>query len=375
MHDLQAAERPTFVQEIMDVREAFEQGGARIFRGRLSVSPSAAYGKLKQELGDAPSPVLRADAKGSATIILAEKSAAQVSQNPQVLPWVHWFLFGLTVLTTTWAGAADQGVDLFREPRRFAVGLPYSLGLLTILGIHELGHYFAARRHRVQVTPPYFLPVPVSVGTFGALIQMRSPAKDRKALFDVAVAGPLAGLAIAIPALLIGLHSSLIAVGNIPAPLENLIGTSVGSSLLLALAAKLSLGLALQYGHVLRLGPLAFAGWIGLLVTGLNLLPIGQLDGGHIARAMFGSKGAAAVSSISMLALFLLALFVWPGLMIWAIIVFFLARTGSSPLNDLSPLSAGRRALGYLAFAILALILVPLPHSLWHLAGIHCPYA
>ena len=194
MHDIRPDERPAFVQAVMDVREAFEQAGARIFRGRLLVSPSAAYEKLKQESGEGITPALRKDGRGGATIILAEKFATQVSQNAHIRPWVHWFLLGLTFLTTTWAGAAAQGIDLFREPRRFTVGLPYSLGLLTILGIHELGHYFAARRRGVQVTPPYCIPVPLSLGTFGAFIQMRSPAEDRKALFDVAVAGPLAGV-------------------------------------------------------------------------------------------------------------------------------------------------------------------------------------
>ena len=278
------------------------------------------------------------------------------------------------MLTTTWAGAAHQGVNLLREPERFAVGLPYSLGLLAILGVHELGHYFMARRHGINVTPPFFIPLPFALGTFGAFIQMRSPSESRRALFDVAVAGPLAGLVIAIPALLIGLRSSAILPPEVIQAPGFAGGTSAGSSILFALLAKLSLGDALEFGHVLRLSPLAFAGWLGIFITGLNLLPIGALDGGHAARSMFGSRVGGTISTIAVWSLFLLALFVWPALLMWALIAFFLAGAGTPPLNDLTPITSGRRWLGYATFLILALILVPLPHTLWPAPGIYCPY-
>jgi membrane-associated protease RseP (regulator of RpoE activity) len=240
--------------------------------------------------------------------------------------------------------------------------------------VHELGHYYVARRNGIRVTPPYFIPVPFALGTFGAFIQMRSPTENRRALFDVAIAGPLAGLAVAIPAFLIGLRSSTVVPGN-PSPESMLMGgTSVGSSILFALLSKLSLGGALEYGHVLRLSPLAFAGWLGLFVTALNLLPIGQLDGGHIAHALFGRRVGGMIGTVAMWSLLLLAIFVWPGLTFWAIIVFFVAGTTVPPLNDLTPLPPGRRWLGYAIFIILGLILAPLPHSLWSSAGIHCPY-
>ena len=314
------------------------------------------------------------DEKAGAAIVLVPDAEEKMFRERPIRPWVHWLLFALTLLTTTWAGAAHQGVDLLREPARFAVGLPYALGLMAILGVHELGHYFTARKHGMRVTPPYFIPVPFSLGTFGAFIQMRSPAENRKALFDVAVAGPLAGLVVAIPALLIGLHSSVVLTATSGAPAEHMIGVSAGSSLLFALLSKLMLGKVLGVGHVLRLSPLAFAGWLGLLVTALNLLPIGQLDGGHMARAMFGARMGHTISSVSLWLLFLLAIFVWPGLLMWAIIVFFIAGTGTSPLEDVTSLTPWRRRLGYLTFAILVAILLPLPHALWQPAGIHCPY-
>ncbi|MEZ5398796.1 MAG: site-2 protease family protein [Bryobacteraceae bacterium] len=374
-HPLAAEQQPAVVREVMEVNIAVEEAGARIFRGRLREPAASVYEKLKMSLPAETSIHLREDEDTGASIALVPGPAEEEIQNRPIRAWTHWLLFGLTLVTTTWAGAAHQGVNLLHEPGRFATGLPYSLGLLAILGVHELGHYFAARRHGMHVTPPYFIPVPFALGTFGAFIQMRSPAENRRMLFDVAVAGPLAGLAVAIPALLVGLQSSQVFVGKsamFPGALGG--GTSVGSSFLFALLSKLALGEALDYGHVLRLSPLGFAGWLGLLITALNLLPIGQLDGGHMASAMFGGRTGATISSVAMWSLFLLAIFVWPGLMMWAIIVFFLAGRGASPLNDLTTLSPGRCRVGYATFVILALILLPFPHGLWTSAGIHCPY-
>lgn len=371
---LRDEEPPELIRDLMEVEAASEQADVKVFRGQLRESAASAYEKLKRAFSGQTVPLVQEDEQHGAAIMLMPKPIEQATLERPVRPWVNWLLFGLTVLTTTWAGAAHQGVNLLREPERFGVGLPYSLGLLAILGVHELGHYFTARRHGMRVTPPYFIPVPFALGTFGAFIQLRSPSENRRALFDVAVAGPLAGLVIAIPALLVGLQSSAVIPGNVAASPTAVGGTSVGSSLLFALLSKLSLGEALEYGHVLRLSPLAFAGWLGLFVTALNLLPIGQLDGGHIANAMFGRRIGNTVSTVAMWSLLLLAIFVWPGLLMWAIIVFFIAGASIPPLNDLTPLTPGRRCLGYATFVILGLIVAPLPHSLWPGVGIHCPY-
>ena len=371
---LPPVEQPPAVAEVMDVRVATEEGGVLAFRGPLREPADLAFEKIKRDAGDRAVPFMREDEQLGATVVLMPKAVEEQVVERRVFPWVNWLLFLLTLVTTTWAGAAHEGVNLLREPQRFAVGLPYSLGLLAILGVHELGHYFAAKRHGINVTPPYFIPVPFALGTFGAFIQMKSPTENRRALFDVAVAGPLAGLVVAIPALLIGLRYSAIIPGDPSIQPHMMGGTSVGSSVLFALLAKLSLGEALQYGHILRLHPLAFAGWLGLFVTALNLLPIGQLDGGHMARAMFGGRAGRTISTVAMWTLFLLALFVWPGLFMWALIVFFLAGRGTPPLNDVTPISPGRRWLGYATFLVLALIVAPLPHAFWNEAGIHCPY-
>jgi membrane-associated protease RseP (regulator of RpoE activity) len=370
---LNEAEQPEIIRQVMDVRIAIKENGVQLFRGPLRESASASFEKLNQALPKGFVPLVQEDEQLGARIVLIPKPE-DVSRK-LARPWLHWLLFGLTVITTTWAGAAHQGIDLVQEPGRFIVGLPFSIGLLLILGVHEFGHFFMARRHAMDVTPPYFIPVPFGLGTFGAFIQMRSPPVNRRALFDVAVAGPLAGFVIAVPALLLGLRFSSVTTGSDGMLSHGFLhGATVGSSILFTLLAKLSLGNAAQYGALVQLSPLAFAGWLGLFITALNLLPVGQLDGGHITRAMFGSRVGQTISSIAMWSLFLLALFVWPGLLMWALIVFLIAGRGAPPLNDVTPLDAGRMVLGYIAMLILILILAPMPHSLWDAANDVCPY-
>lgn len=347
----------------MDIESAVEQAGVTVFRGRLLESSAAVYQKLKSAFSPRTVPLVQPGGADATLIVLLPGEVQRKESERTVRPWLHWLLFTLALATTTWAGAALQNIDLFRHPERFTAGLPYSLALMAILGIHELGHYFTARRNGMQVTPPYFIPVPFALGTFGAFIRMRSPVENRRHLFDVAVAGPLAGLAVAIPSLLAGLKSSAITFDVAPG------GTPVTSSVLFALLSKISLGQTLEAGQSVLLSPLAFAGWLGLLITALNLLPIGQLDGGHIARAMFGQRSGKVISSLSIWGLFLLAVFVWPALLMFALIVFFIAGRTSPPLNDVTPLTSGRRRLGYAAFVILALILIPLPYSLWSVLG------
>ncbi len=350
-------------------------GLATIREGRLLGAPDDVMTRLRERFrGSGWTPLLTPAEDGAPSLALLPISLERGEQAPQ-RPWLHALLFVATFVTTTWAGALHQGVNLLQEPERFAAGLPYALGLMLILGAHEMGHFFAARHHGMSVSLPYFIPVPFGLGTFGAFISLRSPAPSRRALFDMAVAGPLDGLVFAVPALLIGLPlSQVVPEGSVPAMSMHGGGVNIGSSLLLATLAKVGLGEQLV-GHTLQLHPLAFAGWLGLIVTALNLLPIGQLDGGHIADAMFGQRASAMISTAAMFALFGLGLFVWSGLLFWAFIVFFIAgRKGLPPLNDLTPLAPPRLALGWVAMAILAAILIPVPHGLFESLGIRCPY-
>jgi membrane-associated protease RseP (regulator of RpoE activity) len=342
--------------------------------GRLKGGAEEMFRRIREAFSGEPVvPVLVEGERGEVSIVFLPQDAVPAATGRPKW-WLHWTLFLATVATTTWAGALDAGVNLLQQPDRFAVGLPYSLGLLLILGSHELGHYFTAKAHGIQVTPPYFIPVPFALGTFGAFIKIQSLSPDRRALFDVAVAGPLVGLVFAVPALMIGLHQSPVLLPGMMAPTGET-GVRVGSSVLLACLARLSLGGAVSAGDRLLLSPLAFAGWLGLIVTALNLLPIGQLDGGHMSHAMFGSRKAHTLSVVALVLLFLLALFVWPGLMLWAFIVYFIAGTRDAPAaNDVTPMGLPRKALGYFTFLLLLLIIVPVPHALHEAMGIHSPY-
>jgi membrane-associated protease RseP (regulator of RpoE activity) len=344
------------------------------FEGRLRGKTEEMFRKIREAFaGEAVTPLLlEGEHDDVRVVVLPDKTAARAAERPKW--WLHWLLFAATVATTTWAGALHAGVNLLQQPERFRVGLPYSFGLLLILGAHELGHYFTAKAHGIRVTPPFFIPVPFALGTFGAFIKIKSLTPNRRALFDVAVAGPLVGLVFAIPALLIGLRYSQVLPGNVPESLGR-IGVNIDSSVLLACLAKISLGASALEGDHLLLHPLAFAGWLGLIVTALNLLPVGQLDGGHISHALFGSRNAHGVSMAALALLFLLALFVWPGLMFWALIVFLIAGTHDAPAaNDVTPVGLPRKVLGYSTFLLLLLIIVPVPHSLYEVIGVHTPY-
>jgi membrane-associated protease RseP (regulator of RpoE activity) len=233
------------------------------------------------------------------------------------------------------------------------------MSLLAILGVHELGHYFMARRHGVNVTLPYFIPVPIGLGTFGAFIQMKSLIKSRRAVFDIGIAGPLAGLVVAVPLLYIGLADAT----SIPAPQEPF-GVHTRSSLLLAMLYQAAHGGDLGVAAV-TLSPVAYAGWIGLFVTALNLLPVGQLDGGHVAYALFGRRHATRVSVLVVVLMVGLGLFVWPGLLMWALIVSLLAGFAHMPaLDDVTPPDVTRFALGAVALVLPILIMMPMPGML-----------
>jgi membrane-associated protease RseP (regulator of RpoE activity) len=360
-------EQPEAIKQVMNVRIAIEKAGIQIFRGKLTERASIAFEKLKAALPANTVPLVQEDEELGTAILLLPRPVEEMTMERKVRKSVHWLLFLATLATTTFVGAAQQGINLLQDLEFFYVGLPYAMSLLAILGFHEFGHYFAAKKHKIRVTPPYFIPVPFALGTFGAFIQMRSPTENRKQLFDVAVAGPLAGLVIAIPALIWGLQSSYV-VDHSGATLGQ--GTPVTSSILFALIAKIALGAELADTPFVRLSPMAFAGWLGLFITALNLMPVGQLDGGHMARAMFGNRTGQLIGTITMGLLFFVALFIWPALLIWALIVFFIAGRATPPLNDVSPLRKGRRVVGYITFLILFSILIPLPQAFWAYLGL-----
>ncbi|MGE3405062.1 MAG: site-2 protease family protein, partial [Vicinamibacterales bacterium] len=205
-------------------------------------------------------------------------------------------LFALTVLTTTYAGQlhyasflvgfSDRALDIGGWDL-FARGLWYSVAILGILGAHEYGHYFACRYYRVDASAPYFLPAPLPLtGTLGAFIRIRQPIPGKRALFDIGIAGPIAGFVVAVPVLLIGMYMSNVV--QIPPDFEGSV-IELGEPLLFKLAAWLTFG-PIPEGYTVNMHPVGFAAWFGMLATALNLFPIGQLDGGHISYAVLGRK-------------------------------------------------------------------------------------
>lgn len=293
-------------------------------------------------------------------VIQDEKPQAVQPSTPKAQnPRLNIILFIATFFTTTFAGTlmeAGPNAPLLSQLHK---GLPFSITLLTILLFHEFGHYFMAKKHRVDATLPYFIPAPSIIGTFGAVIKMRSPLRSKRALLDIGAAGPLAGIIIAIPATIIGLQLSEIR------PVTGVQGgISLGSSLLFSFLARVSVGVVPD-NYDIFLHPMAFAGWIGMLVTMLNLLPVGQLDGGHIAYAVLGKHLHHVASYIILPLLFVLGIIAWKGWLIWSALLFFVMGTQHPPtMDEYLPLNIERKVIGWIALTVFILTFTPIPFQI-----------
>ncbi len=330
------------------------QQGVIVFSGRLLVSdPDQAYEALATRwVRHGYTPLLRS-VRGEHQIVATPGLVRPRPSNA----WINVVLFAATVLSVVIIGAMNEGVDPFSNPDGIVAGLPFAITLLVILGAHEFGHYFAARHHHVAVTLPYFIPMPLSfVGTFGAFIQLRSPVRNRNQLFDVGVAGPLAGLVVALPLLLYGLSMSPVQA------LPNEGGYIMEGNSILYLGAKyLTHGELLPAnGRDVMLDPVAFAAWFGILVTAFNLLPVGQLDGGHVLFALFGER-VRVVGLAFVGILLVMGVFLWEGWLFWAMLIFLLGVGHPAPLNDITPLDRRRRLLGIVVLLLFVLVFVPVP--------------
>jgi len=290
-----------------------------------------------------------------------------LSRRSSRLPLLHLLLLFATLLTTTFYGALHHQVDVLEEPWKFYYGFPFSLTLMAILGTHELGHYWLSRRHGVSATLPYFIPAPTFIGTFGAFIRIKSIIPDRGALFNIGVAGPIAGFAVALPAVVLGLALSDVR------PVTEPTGIGLGSSLLFNGLVWVVLGVTPDAYDVL-LHPVAFAGWIGFFVTALNLIPAGQLDGGHLVYSL-RSRWHRSVTLLCFASLLPLGWF-WPGWWVWAALVLLfsgplfsrrralrLAFLHPPLLDEVSPLTRGQKVVGAVAFLIFLLTFPPVPFS------------
>ncbi len=272
-------------------------------------------------------------------------------------PFLHLILFVLTILSTLLVGAMQTGADLLKEPGKIYKGIPFSLTLMLILLSHELSHYFTSKRHGVKATLPYFIPAPTIIGTFGAFIKMKSPIVTRRALIDIGASGPIAGFIISLIATVFGLVLSEIVPASQTGGALNL-----GDSILFSFLSGIILG-AIPSGSDILLNPIAFAGWIGLFVTSINLIPIGQLDGGHIAYALMGEKHIRLSMSL-ILIMILLGLLSWEGWFVWAALLLILGLRHPPILSWEVPLDRKRKVIGWFALVIFILTFIPVPFKI-----------
>jgi len=362
------------------------------YRGRLySEDTSAAYDQLAEAVKPLGlTPLFRMDENRHAILMVTGVKVPNPSN-----PRVNLIFFILTFLSVLFTGGimsvTTLSNNLWENIVQFAVkGWPFAVSMIAILGSHEFGHYLAGRYHKVHVTLPYFLPLPFPLspfGTLGAFINMKEMPRNRRILLDIGIAGPLAGLVVAIPVLLIGLSMSNL--NPLPAaPLAGGAGqmTMEGNSILYLLAKfsvfkqwlpePVSFGgmqpvlywlryfftaHPLPYGAMdVTLNPVAWAGWGGILITALNLIPAGQLDGGHMIYTLLGGKAAKRLLPFILAAMVGLG-FVWSGWWLWAALIFLLGRVYAEPLDTITKLDPRRKALAILALVIFVLVFTPVP--------------
>lgn len=285
--------------------------------------------------------------------------------------WLNILLFVVTIVTTFIVGFSwsigykyaenfAQNPDLVPNPAMIMnpeiviLSLIYAVILLVILLGHELGHYLVCQYYKVDATLPYFIPAPTLIGTMGAFIRIRSPITKKKQLFDIGIAGPLTSFILSLPAIVFGLYLSK-AVPSFPEEESILFGDPLIVKFFGNIFFK-----DIPEGFVIVPHPIAFAGWVGILVTALNLFPVGQLDGGHVMYAFLGKKSRNLAPYI--LGIFIImGIFFWIGWFVWALLIYFLGLKHPHIYDDDKPLSPGRRFLGVLAMIIFVVSFTPEP--------------
>lgn len=380
------------VRQVMAVRDVTlgERGGefALRYRGQLQIESMAAYRQL-EPVFLAENLTLLFRKEDGQHVVMAVPGVIQHRESNVV---VNLVLFGLTLLSMMFTGALNAyDGPIFHDIasmvgailRNLPAGVPFAASLFAILIAHESGHYIAARLNRTAVTLPYFIPFPGSpFGTLGAFISLKEPPRNKRHLLDIGLAGPLAGLVVAIPLLVVGLRLS--EIGRLPSTPNS--GVWLEGNSLLYLGAKYlakgellpapvsygGMNPVLYWARFILLGmpeplgardvilhPVAWAGWAGLLVTSLNLIPVGQLDGGHLINVLLGSKARSLWPAI-VLSLVLLG-FVWSGWWLWAGLIFLLGRSYARPLDEITELDSKRRALAVLGLIVFVLVFIPVP--------------
>ena len=341
-----------------------------ICRGRLKAKPAIAYSTVQQnvrsQFGQQFLVVFQEERKGQPVFTLVPTPPQDKASQGSGW-WLSLVLFILTLGTTTLAGLVlvdDISLPTLRaQPSLLLSGLGYSLAVMAILSARELAHYLIARRHHIDVTAPFFIPVPFFVGTVGAFVRLKAPPPHRRALFDLGFAGPIAGFVATLPIMIWGLAHSQVVAPTDESGLFNFQSLDPKGSILLALLSKLALGNQLQMDQALSLHVVAIAGCLGLVLTAINLMPLGQLDGGHIVHAMYGRWSGATIGNIARVLVTAMA-FIQSEYLLWALLLVFMSSRDDPALDDISELDALRDALGLGAMALLILIVLPMPQAI-----------
>lgn len=269
-------------------------------------------------------------------------------------PIINIILFLATIFTTLFVGSFNNGGNPLVKISDLTLGIPFSFSIILILLSHELGHYLTAKREGVDATLPYFLPVPHPlVGTMGAFIRIKSIIPNRNALVKVGAAGPVIGFLVALPFTIIGLRLS-----TLKAITETKDGIALGSSIIFHILSKMFFR-RIPEGYDIMLHPVAFAGWLGFFVTALNLIPVGQLDGGHIAYAVLGRF--RKILTFLIIGLMVLLGLRWPGWYFWVVIAIVFGLSHPKPQDDITPLGTREKILAFIAFLILIITFIPVP--------------
>jgi membrane-associated protease RseP (regulator of RpoE activity) len=361
------------------------------YRGKFLIDSETAYEQVSSALKPLNITPLFRMIEGNQTILLVKG----VNQPKPSKIWVNILLFVLTVFSMLYVGtmytlggtydgpaAPSMAILLPYIRQSLGGGIAFTVSMLGILLAHEFGHYFMARYHKTEVSLPYFLPFPNLLGTMGAVILTKEIPRNKKVLLDIGIAGPLAGLVVTIPVLFIGLATS--ELHQLPGVLSNEIAFEGNSLLYLAVKylvhgmwlpqpadfGNLSpliywvryffTGQPLPHGGLdVTMNSVALAGWAGLLITGLNLIPVGQLDGGHLIYGILGKRTQKIVPFI--VGALLLLGFVWTGWWLWAMLILFFNRRHGEPLDEVTPIDSTRKLLAIFGLIIFILIFIPVP--------------
>lgn len=346
------------IKKVFNPYEINHRDGVALLYGEPLVEPNALYGALYWHFAKQGKSVMLDYRLGEFVLVISRARKDNI--------WINVALLIATIMTTMFTGALMYGVDIVASPLEIYRGLPFSIAIMAVLGSHELGHYIVSRRNGIDASLPYFIPFPIPpIGTMGAIIKQKGPIPSRKALFDVGISGPLVGLAVSMIITAVGLMLPPVSYAVPPQP-----GDVMYMELQTPMMFDLIANIVNPGASMDNINPIAFAGWVGMLVTVLNLIPVGQLDGGHVIRAVLGesSDKISRLMPMAILAFGLYSTFIMDMQgQIWIFWGLLTALLGSGihpkPINDTDRIGPGRMLIAIIAFGLGVMCFTPFPIS------------